>query len=232
MSSRKIQMSAELNDKLSLSICIDGWSGAGKTSLCALLSQCLGMPIIHTGMFYRAITCEAIKRNMFDERSLTTLAYELLCTSKTWQTCVETRQSRFQHRTELWSSEVTEMVPEVASNRALRETLRFSIRRYVGITTPSILEGRDTAQKIVPEAVLKIYLDCPQAVRLARVEDSQATSRRDARDSVFLGDHCRPVDGGISIDTSQVSPAVAAMLIEGYYREATTPHSIPMEMHT
>lgn len=146
-------------------IAIDGPAGSGKSTIAASLARRLGVPHVDTGAFYRAATL-AVLRAGVDPRS----ADEVLGVID--GTRIERRRDRTlldgqDVEQTIRSDEVTARVSAVASHPQVRQRLVLLQREAVA-GEGAVVEGRDAATVIVPDAHLKVWLTAPAEVRAAR----------------------------------------------------------------
>ena len=164
-------------------IAIDGPAGAGKSTVARALADALGWTFLDTGAMYRALTCEALVRgfDLTDERALGELAESVTIT--TWpRVCVDGRDVDDMIRTD----RVNQAVSVVAANPQVRRIMVVR-QRALAAEQPvgSVVEGRDIATVVFPEATLKIFLTATLAERAERrgEEGVESVARRDDADS-------------------------------------------------
>jgi CMP/dCMP kinase len=201
-------------------VAIDGAAGSGKSTLARGLALALGLPYVNTGLMYRALTLEGLERGVDPQdgaglaRLMETLRFDLDAGSPP-----ELSIEGAEPRAELQGPAVEVHVSAVASHRAVRASMRTEQRRLG--REGAVMEGRDIATVVFPEARLKLYLVAEPHVRAARrardrpqgaVDVAGALHERDARDMRVNPFH--PSSGAIELDTTALSVAetVAAAL--------------------
>jgi cytidylate kinase len=115
------------------------------------------------------------------------------------------------------TEQVSSLVHLAADRRAVREALVREQRR-IGLSQPSVLEGRDIGTVVFPDARWKFFLDAPPRVRaqrrvdqLARLGESADLDAvmaglidRDRRDRAREWGALRMADDAIYVDTSEL----------------------------
>jgi cytidylate kinase len=201
-----------------LVIAIDGAAGSGKSTLARGLAAALGLPYVNTGLMYRALAA-SVRRDgcdVDDPEAVLDLA----------------RRLRFHLRPgdpselevegyavdELTSPEVESTVSAVSRHPAVRRWM-CDRQRALG-AEGVVMEGRDIATVVFPDAELKLFLNADPAARAARRAGDRAASSavveraikaRDARDS--RTNPLEPAAGAVVLDTG-------ALGIEATLREA------------
>jgi cytidylate kinase len=146
-------------------IAIDGPAGSGKSTVAAALARRLDVPHVDTGAYYRAATLVALRAGA-DPRSAAAVLAALdgvRIERRHGRTLVDGSDVEQAVR----SDEVTAQVSAVASHPAVRRRL-VVLQRAAATEAGAVVEGRDAATVIVPEAQLKVWLTAPPAVRAAR----------------------------------------------------------------
>ncbi len=156
-------------------IAIDGPAGAGKSTIGRLLAQRLGYLFLDTGVMYRAVALEALRRGISatNERTLADVAESLpiqvrMPTEAENDGRLSTVLVDGQDVTwELRRPEVEAVVSEVASHPSVRRALVVQQRR-IARRGPVVMVGRDITTEVLPDADLKIYLDASLQERARR----------------------------------------------------------------
>ncbi len=188
-------------------IAIDGPAGSGKSTLAAGLAARLGLPYLNTGAMYRALTAHALRRGV-DTGDGATLAAEAasidfsLSDGDPPVLQVDGRKPG----ADLSSDAVEAAVSEVARHPEVRVVMRDA-QRALG-THGAVMEGRDIATVVFPDAELKIFLDAGEEERTSRRvaerggrEDlAEELVQRDEKDAVV--NPFVPAVGAVTIDTS------------------------------
>lgn len=191
-------------------IAIDGPSGSGKSTVARCLAKRLGLDYLDTGSMYRAVAFAALRRGL-DPDDLESVArmtpqLELVVGSGF------VRVDGVDATIEIRGPEVTRAVSAVAANAAVRADLVARQREWVAGRGGAVVEGRDIASVVFPDAELKAYLHARADVRAERRHrevsdlDYEAVAadmaRRDDTDSEREADPLRCAEGAIVVDTS------------------------------
>lgn len=197
-------------------VAIDGPAGSGKSTLARRLAEALDVPHVDTGVMYRALSLEALRRGVGVEDGsalaglMSTLRFGLSRGGRPRVLVVEGRVPG----EELRSPEVERDVSTVARHPEVRERMRRA-QRVLG-AEGGVLEGRDIGSVVFPDADVKIFLDATEAERAARrVREreaeperpsgiAEALAERDARDArvnPFV-----PAEDALRIETTGLGP--------------------------
>jgi CMP/dCMP kinase len=190
-------------------IAIDGPAGAGKSTVGRALAKQLGLEYLDTGAMYRAVAYAALRRGIpvTDDERVADLARALDLTVTEAGVVVDGMDAT----SEIRSREVTEAVSAVAANTPVREELRARQRRWAADRGGGVIEGRDIATVVFPDATLKLYVTASPRTRAERrvreiggdVEEVEASiAERDRRDMFRVDGPLRPADGAVVVDTT------------------------------
>ncbi|WP_419841562.1 3-phosphoshikimate 1-carboxyvinyltransferase [Candidatus Poriferisodalis sp.] len=151
-------------------IAIDGPAASGKSSVARGVAAALGMEYLDTGAMYRAVAWAAL-RDGIDPHDLDAVA-EIARTARirissvcgTQQVTVDGQDAAAAIRT----PEVDRSVSAVAANPAVRRVLVERQRRWAGELGGGVMEGRDIASVVFPDAALKVFLTATPQARAER----------------------------------------------------------------
>jgi len=171
-------------------VAIDGPAGAGKSTIARLLAAEVGIAYLDTGAMYRAVTVAALDRGIAveDIDAIGQLARDRDIYVGKDQVLLDGVDVTERIR----SNEVNAIVSIVATNSVVRELLRTSQRLWVERMGGGIVEGRDIATVVFPDACLKVFLTASARERARRrvaqtggnaSEVERAITERDKRDS-------------------------------------------------
>ncbi len=149
-------------------IAIDGPAGSGKSTLARRLALELDLPYLNTGLMYRAVTLEAIRRGVDpdDGAALAEIARGLRFELDRSTRPPELRIEGAPPSPELRSPEVEALVSRVSRHPEVRGILRGEQRRlgHAG----GVVEGRDIGTVVFPDATLRVLLTAHPEERAAR----------------------------------------------------------------
>lgn len=190
-------------------IAIDGPAGAGKSTIAKALSSRLNMKYLDTGAMYRAVTYEAMLRelDLHDQRCVAQLAQECDLHVGIDRVIINGHDATVAIR----SAEVTGNVSTVAANSDVRTEMRVRQQEWATAHGGGVIEGRDIATVVFPNAVLKIFLTASPEVRAQRrvdqsggdvTEIAAAIAERDLLDSTRADSPLASSSDSIIVDTS------------------------------
>ena len=190
-------------------VAIDGPAGAGKSTIAKELARVLQLPYLDTGAMYRGITCAALRRGVDpgDEVAVAQLAITTLLDITNEQLLVDGVDAT----SDIRGDAVTRAVSAVAANSDVRRELRERQRVWVAERGGGVVEGRDIATVVFPDARLKVYLTASPLVRAQRrvaqiggdVEQiARDIAERDHKDSTRVDSPLRESENAIVVDTS------------------------------
>ena len=191
-------------------VAIDGAAGSGKSTLARGLARALGLPYLSTGIMYRALTLEAIRRGapLDDGEGLAALMATLTF-SLGHGDPPELEVEGSPPSLDLEGPDVEANVSQVAAHPQVRGLMRDT-QRALGLAG-GVVEGRDIGSVVFPDAPVKLYLVADPTERIERraVERAAAADHvgaaletrdeRDARVNPFI-----PPVGAIEIDTTEL----------------------------
>ncbi|OGR85046.1 MAG: cytidylate kinase [Elusimicrobia bacterium RIFCSPHIGHO2_02_FULL_57_9] len=175
---------------------MDGPAGVGKSTVGHLVGKALGYHFINTGEMYRALTWKALEASvdLNDEKKVLALAkrlrweFRLTEEGTTLRTYIDGQGVSAQIRDE----RVSRSSSLVAANPGVRQLL-CRLQRRLGNDGGIVMEGRDIATNVFPDANFKIYLDASIEERARRryrqlKAAGQAANRRKIREAILTRD--------------------------------------------
>lgn len=146
-------------------IAIDGPGGSGKSTVSKALAKRLGLDRLDTGAMYRAVALVALRAraDLSDGEELGRLAREMdLNVGDSVHLGDEDISSAIR------TVEIDAAVPYVARQPAVRQELVRRQRAWADVHGGGVVEGRDIASVVFPDAMLKIYLTASPHERAKR----------------------------------------------------------------
>ena len=129
------------------SIAIDGSSASGKTTGSKILSKKLNFKLLSSGKLYRYIAYKIINnKNKFDKKFVINQSKNI-------------NLNKLKDK-KLYSLEVTKLASIIAKKKYIRNALKKFQINFIKNNKKVIIEGRDIASKIMPNADLKIFFKC------------------------------------------------------------------------
>ena len=155
-------------------IAIDGFSSCGKSTMAKELAREIGYKYIDTGAMYRAVTCYAWKKGLFQDGYLDVarlekemdeikISFNVHPETGESETCLNGQQVEQEVR----GMEVASHVSSVASLPFVRMAL-VEQQRQMGKEKGVVLDGRDIGTVVFPDAELKIFVTATPEVRALR----------------------------------------------------------------
>ena len=195
-----------------LVITVDGPAASGKGTIAATLGRHYGLPVLDTGLLYRAVGV-LLQRAGGDPDDMQSAGAQAKALSVAM---LEDPAFR------------TRAAGEAASRVAVHATVRAALlqlqRDFAATPGGAVLDGRDMGTVIAPDAPAKLYVTASPEVRAGRrhrqlvaqgedvsFEDVLADIRlRDARDAARQASPMRPAEDAVLLDTSEMTIDQAA----------------------
>lgn len=207
-------------------VAVDGPSGSGKSTVSRRLATALDGVYLDTGAMYRAVTWAVLEADgdLADPDAITKIALETELTIGTDPAAPHFSANGVNVDAPIRGPEVTRAVSAVAAVPAVRRQLVALQRQIIAGAQRIVVEGRDIASVVAPDADLKVYLTASAAARAQRrsaedAADVKATeadlARRDKLDSSRATDPLRQAADAIEVDTTGMGiDEVVARLLE------------------
>lgn len=197
----------------SLVIAIDGTSGSGKSSTSRGVARRLGLRYLDTGAMFRAITWWLLENgvDVHDPAAVAASVDEPVLEPGTDAVEPIICADGLDVSGAIRSQAVTDAVSPVSAVPEVRERLLRQQREIIG-AGGVVVEGRDIASVVWPQAEVKVYLSADPAARAQRRAAEQGTGdlRRTEqslleRDRIDSGRATAPLtmaEGAVHIDTT------------------------------
>lgn len=184
-------------------IAIDGPAGSGKSTIARALAERLDVPHVDTGAYYRAATLAVLWAEADPDEEAAVLA--VLDRSHVERKDDRTLLNGSDVEDAIRGGAVDAQVSAVAAHPRVRERL-VELQRAAAGAEGDVVEGRDAATVIVPDATLKVWLTAPAPVRAARRAAQQGTA--DAQLIRQIGDRMASRDHADRDNTHRAGDAV------------------------
>ena len=196
-------------------VALDGPSGTGKSTVARLLATRLGARYLDTGAMYRALTWAVLRSgvDLTDAESVAKVAGEADLRIGTDPQGYGVTVDGVDVAKEIRGPEVTGAVSAVAAVPAVRKQLVAQQREIIAEAGRIVVEGRDIASVVAPDADLKVYLTASETARAQRrsaedAADVTATAadlaRRDKLDSTRKVNPLQQAPDAVVLDTTEL----------------------------
>ncbi len=204
-----------------MKIAIDGPAGAGKSTIARLVAQELGLRYLDTGAMYRAVTLQALRQGtpLDDEaelmRLITSMDLEIVFQDETGANLVFIDGEEVTEA--IRQPEVSDHVSKVSSHGQVRELI-VALQKQIGEQGSIVMDGRDIATVVMPDAEWKFFLQASVEERAKRrqrelqqnghdidlQELKEQIRRRDYLDSTREISPLCKATGAIELDTTSL----------------------------
>ncbi|MEV6637753.1 (d)CMP kinase [Actinoplanes sp. NPDC051470] len=194
-------------------VAVDGPSGSGKSTVSRRLATALDGVYLDTGAMYRAVTWAVLDAggDLADPDGIAKIALATELAIGTDPKAPHFRANGVDVDAAIRGPEVTGAVSAVAAVPAVRRHLVGQQQAIIARHPRIVVEGRDIASVVAPDADLKVYLTASAEARAARRSAEDATDvtatqadleRRDKLDSSRTADPLRRAGDAIEVDTT------------------------------
>ena len=188
-------------------IAVDGPAASGKGTIAKALGRHYNLPVLDTGLLYRAVGLAVLKAGGDPDQEADALAACGFADADL-------------NDTALRSEAVGSLASRVSTHQSVRQALVKRQRDFATQPGGAILDGRDIATVIAPEAEVKLYVTASVAARAQRrflemrkrgeavtIEAIEADlAARDARDAGRANAPLMQARDALVLDNSELSP--------------------------
>ncbi len=136
-----------IKKNIKFSIAIDGSSASGKTTGSKIIAKKFKFKLLSSGKLYRYLALEIIKnKNKYNKRFIKNHSKKI-------------NLQKLKNR-KLNNLQVTKLSSIIAKKKYIRNELKKFQNDFIKKNSKVIIEGRDIASKIMPNADLKIFFRC------------------------------------------------------------------------
>jgi CMP/dCMP kinase len=206
-------------------VALDGPSGSGKSTVSRRLATALDGVYLDTGAMYRAVTWAVLEADVdpSDADAVAKIASETQLSIGTDPVNPHFYANGHDVSAAIRGPEVTAAVSAVSAVPAVRRQLVAQQQAIIAAHPRIVVEGRDIASVVAPDADLKVYLTASAEARAARRSSENAAdvaatkadlARRDKFDSSRAADPLRQASDAIAVDTTGlgINDVVARLL--------------------
>jgi CMP/dCMP kinase len=188
-------------------IAVDGPAASGKGTIAARLGEAYGLPVLDSGLLYRAVGVRVLEEggDPNDQAAAAAVAFTLD------PAAIDDPKVR--------SRQASEAASRVAVHHDVRVALREFQQSFAAQEPGAVIDGRDIGTVICPNAQVKIYVTASPEIRADRrwkqlaaagesvtYDDILADIRtRDARDAGREDSPMRPAEDAVLLDTSEMT---------------------------
>ena len=219
-------------DLASVVVAVDGTSGSGKSSTCRAVAARFGLRYLDTGAMYRAVALWMLRNDVdvTDPSAVAALADRPVLVSGTDPETPTITVDGTDASVEIRSDEVNAAVSPVSAVPEVRRRLLAEQRAIIG-DGGIVVEGRDIASVVWPQAAVKVFLTADPSARAARraaenggADVGATEASLLARDTIDSGRAVAPltmVDGAAHIDSTDLTLDEVVDRIAGLVEERT-----------
>lgn len=216
-----------------INVAIDGPAGAGKSTIAKAAAKALGFIYVDTGALYRAIAYNAVKSGVVEDKEKIIAMLD--------STNVELKYVDGVQAVYLNGEDVSAYIrtPEISMGAstvsAIPEVRAFllNLQRDIAKKNNVIMDGRDIATVVLPNADVKIFLFASPECRAQRrykelIEKGESVSYEDVLDDVNKRDYqdshreiapLKPSEDSVMADTSKLDLEQSIELIINTIKE-------------
>ena len=220
-------------------IAIDGFSSCGKSTMAKALARNIGYLYFDSGAMYRAVALYCMQNEFIAEDSIDieALRANIKNINITFRIDPETKSSitylnnvNVEH--EIRSLDVSRLVSKVAAIDFVREEM-VNRQREMGVAKGIVMDGRDIATVVFPNAELKVFVTATAEVRAQRRYDELKekgeeqpyadvlanVQERDYRDTHRAESPLRQADDARLLDNSNMTREEQFELLKSWFEE-------------
>ena len=152
-----------------VSVAVDGPAGSGKSTITKMVAEKLGFNYVDTGAMYRALTYNFLSNDLkeLEENKITELLEELDFRVEYVDGVQYVYVNDIEVSDKIRTAEVSKYTSLFAKSPAVREFL-IDTQRNLAHTNNIIMDGRDIASVVLPNADVKIFLTASVEERARR----------------------------------------------------------------
>ncbi|MAG14188.1 MAG: cytidylate kinase [Spirochaetales bacterium] len=194
-------------------VAIDGPAGVGKSTVAKRVAETLDFYYLNSGNFYRVITLAHIRSGelLADTDKLIDIARDANIAIVNSRICLDSRDVEDGLHTDAVDEWVAQHSAVVEVRHLVNAKLREATREI-----DSVIEGRDIATVVYPDAEVKVYMDASVKVRARRrfLQGTSTKSLAEIADNIAMRDNIdrnkaegslSVAEGALYLDTSDLT---------------------------
>ena len=152
-----------------ISVAVDGPAGSGKSTITKMVAKDLGYNYVDTGAMYRGLTYDFLKNNLteLDEKKIELLLSKVKFKVKFIDRVQYVFVNGEDVSEKIRTAEVSKFTSLFAKSPVVREFL-IDTQRNLAMSNNIIMDGRDIASVVLPNADVKIFLTASVEERARR----------------------------------------------------------------
>jgi CMP/dCMP kinase len=203
-----------------IKIAIDGPAASGKSTTAKLIANKLKYLYIDTGAMYRALTLAILKSktDISNETDIKKLALKSIIELKQSNSELHTYLNGKNVSEEIRLPEINQIISQISAYPQIRKIM-VEKQRKLASSGGIVMDGRDIATVVIPDAEVKIYMEAKLSERAKRRFDElqrkgiksnlneieKEIENRDKIDSTRATSPLKPAKDSIIIDTSNLT---------------------------
>ncbi len=203
-----------------INVAVDGPAGSGKSTVCKLVAEKLGILYLDTGAMYRALALKCLRSNAeYDEAESVKHIVNKLDLKITYKDGRQLTLLDGEDVTPFIRTPQVSMVSSFISAYSFVRNKMVSLQRELAKNTSCILDGRDIGTNVLPDCSYKFYLTASADVRAKRRYDEDRSkgsaqsyeevlkeiNRRDFQDKNRAVAPLKKAADAVVIDTSDMT---------------------------
>lgn len=188
-------------------VALDGPAGSGKSTVARAVASRLGFDYLDTGAMYRAVAFEAIRRGVDPQDAERVGEIAKRMDLEVGERVVVNGADA---TIEIRGPEVTRAVSSVAAHPRVRSELVLRQREWATGRAGVVMEGRDIATVVFPDAQVKVFLTASEDARA----DRRSKEMRDRDYSDVAADMVRRDRADSTRAASPLSAAADAVVLD------------------
>ena len=201
--------------KKTVAIAIDGPAGAGKSTIARKLAEKTGYIYVDTGALYRTVAL-SISRNGIDPLDISAVVSHIA------EIAVDIKYIDGEQRVILNGEDVSELIrtPEVSMTAsvtsAIPEVRAFllGLQRKLAKEHNVVMDGRDIATVVLPDAKVKVFLTASPEIRARRRYDELVLKGQKVEFDDVLADIIKRDAQDMNREVAPLKPAAESVIVD------------------